>query len=567
MKQKLNGQHKLIEDLTGVNASKLSYYAELKKRNEEISRQNVRLEILYRLSRAINLEMSVEDMIGETFKLLPRALRCELLGLAMLKSGELQIRTLLPFESLLHQPVSRDSFLWSSFSGKTPLLLSKLPPEDPFFTGNPAIADHLGSLVVIPLLQRSVAKGILLVGSSQADAYTQEDLDFLQHLGDQLVISIQNAELYDDVSRARKGWESTFNAVPDPILLIDTDHKVLLRNNRPLPKIVFGPTPEGIGEKCYAILYGQTAPCPDCPMAILRQSREPVYRRLETETQRVLDFAYYPVLGENGELVAMTKTVKDVTEKSQMENRLLHSERLAAIGEMAAGVAHELNSPLTAIIGTAQLLRCEWVDRAELAESLEEVANCGLRCKRIIKNLLTFSRQDQVPMTETDLNREIERAMALVDYLIDKSDIRIIKDLAVDLPQISANGLQIQQVVTNLMINARDALDKTEGPKTVHLETFLKKNRDGLWAVVSVHDNGQGIEKENLPKIFTPFYTSKEATKGTGLGLSLSFGIAQAHGGTLEVESTPGEGSVFSLLLPVKSDGEAARGISQTEDV
>ncbi|MEZ4600883.1 MAG: ATP-binding protein [Syntrophotaleaceae bacterium] len=564
MDQKLTGQNKLIEDLTGVNASKLNYYAELKKRNEEISRQNVRLEILYRLSRAINLEMSVEDMIRETFKLLPRALRCELLGLAMLKSGELQIKTLLPFNNLLHQPVSRESFLWSPFSGKTPLLLSKLPAEDPFFISNPAIAEQLRSLVVIPLLQRSVAKGILLVGSFQSAAYTQEDLDFLQHLGDQLVISIQNAQLYEDVSRARKGWESTFNAVPDPILLIDTDHKLLLRNNRPLPKIVLQSAPAVIGEKCHAILYGRNTPCPDCPMDILRQTREPVYRRAETETQRVLDFAFYPVLGDNGELVAMTKTVKDVTEKSQMESRLLHSERLAAIGEMAAGVAHELNSPLTAIIGTAQLLRCEWVDRAELAESLEEVANCGLRCKRIIKNLLTFSRQDQVPMTETDLNREIERAMALVDYLIDKSDIRIIKNLAPDLPRIMANGLQIQQVVTNLMINARDALDKTKGPKTIQLETFLKECRDGVWAVVSVRDNGQGIEKENLQKIFTPFFTSKEATKGTGLGLSLSFGIAQAHGGTLEVESTFGEGSVFSLLLPLKNEGVGSRGACQS---
>jgi two-component system NtrC family sensor kinase len=189
-----------------------------------------------------------------------------------------------------------------------------------------------------------------------------------------------------------------------------------------------------------------------------------------------------------------------------------------------------------------------------MTESLEEIANCGLRCKRIIKNLLTFSRQDQVPMRETDLNHEIERAMALVTYLIDQSDIRIIKNLAADLPPILANGLQVQQVVTNLMINARDALDKTEGKKTIWLDSFLKENREGLWTVVSVRDNGHGIERDNLQKIFTPFYTSKEATKGTGLGLSLSFGIAQAHGGALEVESAPGGGSTFSLLLPARTD-------------
>lgn len=553
MNQKPYGQNKLIEDLTGVHASKLNYYAELKKRNEEISRQNLRLEILYRLSRAINLEMSVEDMISEAFKHLPQALQCDLLGLALLKNGELQIKTLMPYKERMAQPIPRDSFLWSPLARKKALLLSELPEADPFFAAHPTLARQLRSFAAIPLVQRFIPKGLLLAGSSKPAAYTQEDLDFIQHLGDQLVISIQNAQLYDEVSRAQKGWESTFNAVPDPILLIDTDHQVLLQNNRPLPKIVPDAAPDGSAQKCYAMLYGRSAPCPDCPMETLRHSPEPVYRRLETETQLVLDFSYYPILDEAGRLVAITKIVKDVTEKSHMENKLLHSARLAAIGEMAAGVAHELNSPMTAIIGTAQLLRCEVADKSEPALSLEEIANCGLRCKRIIKNLLTFSRQDQVPMKETDLNHEIERAMALVNYLIDQSDIRIIKNLSPDLPLIMANGLQIQQVVTNLMINARDALEKTGGEKTIWLDSFLKNSREGLSAVVSVRDNGHGIERKDLQKIFAPFYTSKEATKGTGLGLSLSFGIAQSHGGALEVDSTPGEGSTFALRLPLKT--------------
>jgi two-component system NtrC family sensor kinase len=554
MNQKPYGQNNLIEDLTGVHASKLNYYAELKKRNEEISRQNLRLEILYRLSRAINLEMSVEDMISEAFKHLPQALQCDLLGLAMLKNGELQIKTLMPYKERIAQPIPRDSFLWSPLARKKALFLSELPEADPFFAAHPALARKIRSFAAIPLVQRFIPQGLLLAGSSKPVAYTQEDLDFIQHLADQLVISIQNAQLYDEVSRAQKGWESTFNAVPDPILLIDTDHQVLLQNNRPLPKIVSDAAPDGSAQKCYAMLFGRNAPCPDCPMETLHHSPEPVYRRLETENHLVLDFSYYPILDEAGQLVAITKIIKDVTEKTHMENNLLHSARLAAIGEMAAGVAHELNSPMTAIIGTAQLLRCEMAEKSEMAQSLEEIANCGLRCKRIIKNLLTFSRQDQVPMRQTDLNLEIERAMALVNYLIDQSDIRIIKNLAPDLPLIMANGLQIQQVVTNLMINARDALEQIEGEKTIWLDSFLRESREGLWAVVSVRDNGHGIERENLQKIFAPFYTSKETTKGTGLGLSLSFGIAQAHGGELEVESTPGEGSTFSMLLPVKTD-------------
>ncbi len=246
----------------------------------------------------------------------------------------------------------------------------------------------------------------------------------------------------------------------------------------------------------------------------------------------------------------MTIIIKDITEKAQMEAKLMHSARLAAIGEMAAGVAHELNSPMTVVIGTAQLLYAELACNPEHGDSLKEIADCGLRCKRIIQNLLTFSRQEQVTMEPTDLNREIERALSLVNYLIDPAQITIVKQLAEDLPRIMANGVQIQQVVTNLLINARDALAENSGKKIIQLQSYLQRDSDQDWVTVSVRDNGTGIAKDKLENVFTPFYTSKEATKGTGLGLSVSFGIAQAHGGTLEVESASGTGSCFSLRLP-----------------
>lgn len=229
----------------------------------------------------------------------------------------------------------------------------------------------------------------------------------------------------------------------------------------------------------------------------------------------------------------------------------MHSARLAAIGEMAAGVAHELNSPMTVIIGTAQLIHREFENRKEIREPLEDIVNCGLRCKRIIQNLLTFSRQDHLPMAETDLNEEIERVLRLIYYQIDRSQITIHKHLAPDLPRTRANGRQIQQVLTNLLINARDALAGVEREKMIEVRSRVEDNMNGQWIVISVQDNGIGIPSKNLQRVFTPFYTSKEELKGTGLGLSVSLGIAEAHGGSLEVESTHGQGSCFLLRLPV----------------
>lgn len=543
-------KHQLIADLTGVSASKLSYYAELKKRQEKIRRQNVRLEILHRLTRALHLEMSVEDMFNEAQQLLPEALPCELLGLAMLQNDELIIKALPPFHLQQTQPLPRNSVLWQPLNLNEALILGELPKDDPFFAGYPHLAERLQSLVVAPLHYKSATQGLLLIGSSQQSAYTQEELSFVQHLAEQLAISIQNAQLYEEVSRARQGWEATFNAVTDPILLVDTEYNIQLNNHRPLPELFPEGQPPQPGQKCFTTLYGRSSPCPSCPMQALTRDRRPVYRHLETKTCRQLDLSFYPVLDKERELVAMTIIIKDITEKVQMEAKLMHSARLAAIGEMAAGVAHELNSPMTVVIGTAQLMYAELADNPEYGESLKEVADCGLRCKRIIQNLLTFSRQEQVPMEPTNLNREIERALGLVNYLIDPTQIAIVPKLASDLPSIMANGVQIQQVVTNLLINARDALTEQSNKKVIRVESYLQKDSNQDWVTVSVRDNGTGIARDKLENIFTPFYTSKEATKGTGLGLSVSFGIAQAHGGTLEVESVLGKGSCFTLRLP-----------------
>jgi two-component system NtrC family sensor kinase len=191
----------------------------------------------------------------------------------------------------------------------------------------------------------------------------------------------------------------------------------------------------------------------------------------------------------------------------------------------------------------------------EKAEALEDIINCGLRCKRIIQNLLTFSRQDQLPATEIDLNGEVERVLSLIRYQINRSQIRIVATLDPALPKLTANGPQIQQVLTNFLINARDALDEVQRhEKIIEVSTVLRQQGERRWVVLSVRDNGTGIEAERLPKIFAPFYTSKEATKGTGLGLSVSLGIAESHNGTIEVDSVPGEGSTFSMILPLEQE-------------
>jgi two-component system NtrC family sensor kinase len=550
----MENREKLLEQLTGVDSSKLNYYVELKKRNQEVLKKNSRLEILHQLARDINIDMSIADIMERAFTKLPQTLPCDFLGLVAVKSSGIILKALMPRDFCRIDDFPAHSPSIKVIQEKRAGIFNLTPAELSHMRVNPAYPGPLRSLVVVPMFRRDEVIGALIVGSVEVGSYDETDLSFVQHLADQLSISIQNARLYKQVSRAKEEWESTFMAVTDPIFLIDTDYNVLLHNGR-LPAEMQGFWDQAMSRKCFAKLHGRIDPCPDCPLMEVQRSGQPVYRRWQTDTGMVLDLSYYPVLNESRELAAVTIILKDVTEKIKMEGRLVQSAKLAALGEMAAGVAHELNSPMTVIIGTAQLLARELREdnQEERALELDDIINSGLRCKRIIQNLLTFSRQDQQPASEMDLNEEVRRVLGMIKYQINRSQITITEHLGEGLPRLIANGPQIQQVLTNFLINARDALaEVTDRDKSIEVATTELEKNGRRWLVLSVTDNGVGIPPENLARIFTPFYTSKDATKGTGLGLSVSLGIAESHHGTIEVASRPGEGSTFSLLLPLE---------------
>ncbi len=548
-----NEKEKLIENLTGVNSSKLNYYIELKKRNKEIVKQNNRLEIIYQLVRDINIDMSIEDIIKRVFGKLPLAVPCDFLGLALLREDKLCLTAMMPQILYGYPLIPPDSVLWQCIGSGEAHVYDPVSKDDPFILENPALSDQISSMAVVPLFVRSAVNGILLVGSEMLSAYSRAELNFIHQLADHLAICIQNARLYEQVSQVKREWEATFKAVTEPIVLIDTNYNILRNNNRLPPEMnAVGDNPGTL--KCYQGLWRRESKCENCPMDEIARTGKIVYEQVQTDSGLILDICYYPVYNEKNEIFAIIHHMKDITEKAKMEVQLVQSAKLAAIGEMAAGVAHELNNPMTVIIGTAQLMLREVEEGNAESELLNDIVNCGLRCKKIIQNLLTFSRQDHYPLVPTDLNEEVERVLSLIQYQINRNNIEITQDLYPELPRIVANGHHLQQVLINLLLNARDALDAVDREKRIEVRTSLSNNSSGQeQIVVTVKDNGIGIAPENLPKIFNPFYTSKEAIRGTGLGLSVSLGIAEAHGGTIEVESVPGGGSVFSLVLPAET--------------
>ncbi|BCJ88435.1 sensor histidine kinase [Effusibacillus dendaii] len=239
---------------------------------------------------------------------------------------------------------------------------------------------------------------------------------------------------------------------------------------------------------------------------------------------------------------------KDVSEKVKIEAQLIQSAKLAALGEMAAGIAHELNSPLTAILGNVQLLK-RTINEGRPGKMLADIYQCGLRSKKIIQNLLAFSRQEEYQFESIHPCDVVEDTLSLVGYQLSVSGITVRKHTDVTLPPIKGSRHQIEQVLVNLLLNARDAVQRKANAEIVIGTRLVQLERDYL--SIYVRDNGVGIEQQHLARIFNPFFTTKEKTKGTGLGLSVSLGIAESHGGKLVVDSKAGEYSEFSLLLPI----------------
>jgi two-component system NtrC family sensor kinase len=229
--------------------------------------------------------------------------------------------------------------------------------------------------------------------------------------------------------------------------------------------------------------------------------------------------------------------------------QLVQSEKLSAVGEFVAGVAHELNNPLAAVMGFSEMLKDADVDE-DLRRHLDLIFKSALRCRKIVQSLLSFARRHQPERKPVAVNKLIEEVLEIVAYQLKTSNVEVVCQFAPRLPLVLADGHQIQQVVLNLINNARQAIEAHQASGRITIRTDMQ---DAVIRI-AIHDNGPGISPENLSRIFDPFFTTKEVGKGTGLGLSLCYGLIREHGGSIAVTSEPGKGATFTIELPATAD-------------
>jgi len=259
-------------------------------------------------------------------------------------------------------------------------------------------------------------------------------------------------------------------------------------------------------------------------------------------------------ISQNGELAHLAQSFNDMTQKlAEAQRQLYQSDKLASLGRLAAGVAHEINNPLTGVLTYSSFLLKRLEQDGEMKEDLEVIVRETKRCREIVKGLLDFARQVPTRKTRISINDVVSQTIGILKNQLSLRNIDVRKHFDSNLPQINVDPNQMQQVFMNLLVNAIDAIGK-EGGGTITIATSREEVDGNEHVRIDLTDSGCGIDKENLTKIFEPFYSTK-GQKGTGLGLAMVWGIIDKHNGKIDVESEPGSGTTFTIHLPVGDGG------------
>ncbi len=357
-------------------------------------------------------------------------------------------------------------------------------------------------------------------------------------------------------------FQSVLDGLPDAFEIIDRDFNVLYLNAAAEKRTGRG-IQEQKGEKCHKVFYNREEPCTFCPAKKTFEDGKPGYVLLKDVMVHSTEPCFeellsLPIKTDEEGVKWVMEIARDVTKEKELEQQLINSERLVAIGEIAALIAHEFNNPLGIILGFTQDLLTEVESSDPRYQSLKIIEEEARRCKKLMRDLLEFGRPTPAQFVLVDAGEVIRKSVDLVSNQLQKRKVRTEIDIQNDLPKIWADPQQLEQVLVNLFFNAMEAMAEG-GMLKVHALIRLGNPGEAQGnslppsreLQIAVTDTGHGINAHDLPKIFRTFFTTKQK-KGMGLGLSICLSIVKAHGGRIVVESTPGQGTTFYLCFPVE---------------
>jgi two-component system, NtrC family, sensor kinase len=421
-----------------------------------------------------------------------------------------------------------------------------------------AVPDH-PAMLTIPLRGRRRALGVLvldLAPGGGADA-PPEWLDEAEELGRQLSPAIENLLLLEDLLRSRRELAHTFDSLEDLVAICDS-HLRVLQVNRMLADRLVLPRDRMVARPLVDLVGADAARW----LATLAQS-DSLQTATATEAREIDDavlggrftMTVTPLPGTDGRTTGAVFVARDITNQARLEaeraalrERLTQSEKLAALGQFIAGIAHELNNPLQGVLGHLELLREQGRIPADIRRELGLVFREADRAARIVDNLLVFAGGRRAALRPVSLNTIVSQTVAMRTTPCRAAHIDIVQTLDASHPRVSGNRLMLQQALFNILLNAEQELAGRGGGR-IDITTRLVEG--GRSVRLEVRDTGGGIPPDALPRLFEPFYTTKDVGRGTGLGLAITYGIVKDHRGLITAANHPSGGAVFTIDLPV----------------
>ena len=548
-------------------------------------RYDARLTLL-EFARELSSETDQNAMLSKVSERLRRTLSIQQIGFFLLdeSSGTFHLHSLSQrVGKNAKTPTHKLDLEFLNTAGDAPYLFFEQPKSlrDFVYKSWPAsIRETVGDLDFNYYVScKSRGRTIAFFGVSQTtegDFLSKDDVDLLVTLSNYVAIAIENSRLYaslqrkaDEYERLKEFSENIVESINVGILAAGLDDCVVSWNTE-IERLTGIPRHEALGQRLSDLFQRELCEKFDeCRGASgvhniyktsllhridesqlvaaheprVNSSRLELARSLTPIREFIVNLAITPLISREGEQIGRLIIFDDVTDRDELERKLVQADKLSSIGLLAAGVAHEVNTPLAVISTYSQMLAKQVSGDEQKSKLLEKIAKQTFRASEIVNSLLNFSRTSPTEYGDLDLNRVIRETASLVEHQFEKTAVQTHLDLSETPPAIRGNSGKLQQVFLNLFINARDAMPMGG---TLTVRTWLEAG----FAHVEVADSGQGIAQENLARIYDPFFSTKGAKKGTGLGLSITYGIIQEHKGTIEVDSAVGQGTRFRLEFP-----------------
>lgn len=420
-------------------------------------------------------------------------------------------------------------------------------------------------IVTVPLRGCRRALGTVVFEGVRVEAGGELDLlDRADELGRQLSSAIENMQLLEDIIQSRRELENTFDSIAHLVLVCDRRGRIVhanrafaLRIGRPRKELLDRPLSECVGAELARWVEEHGAADEHAPQesAASCEIVDPVLKGPFIVTVTAL-------MNQDRERAGSVVVARDLTpqtrleaEREELRKRLTQTEKLAALGQFVAGIAHELNNPLQGVLGHLELMRTTGAFPKQLRREVQTIYREADRAAKIVRNLLIFAGSRRLSRRSVSLNAVLQKVLALRAAACRAAGIEVVRHYDESLPRVQSDPLLLHQVFLNMVMNAEHAIAATGGGGTIEITTAVKVDR----IVATVRDTGTGIPEGTLPRIFEPFYTTKEVGKGTGLGLAIAYGIVQEHGGQITAANHRDGGAIFTVELPTRATPVARR--------